>query len=114
MEIFIFPTKEATAQAAASKAAELLKAAITRKGHATFIAATGASQFDFLAALTAIPDIEGDWTTMFNLDEYIGVPEGHPASFRRYFMNDLWIVSTPPQFTLSREIQAIPRLSVID
>jgi len=84
MELLIHPTKEAAAQAAAAKAAELLIEAISRKGHATFIAATGASQFDFLAALTATPGIDWSKTTMFHLDEYIGLPVGHPASFHRY------------------------------
>src|SRR5215207_5018578 len=84
MELLIYPTKEEMAQASAAKAAELLKEAIKRKGHATFIAATGASQFEFLAALTAIPGIDWSKTTMFHLDEYIGLPEGHPASFHRY------------------------------
>jgi glucosamine-6-phosphate deaminase len=89
MEMFILPTKEAMAQASAAKAAESLKAAIARKGHATFIAATGASQFEFLAALTTIPDIDWSRTTMFHLDEYIGLPEGHPASFHRYLYDRL-------------------------
>jgi glucosamine-6-phosphate deaminase len=84
MELLIYPTKEAAAQAAADKAAEILKAAIARKGQATFVAATGASQFEFLAALTAIPGIDWGKTTMFHMDEYIGLPEGHPASFHRY------------------------------
>ncbi len=89
MELFVFPTKSEMAQAAAAKAAELLKAAIADKGHATFVAATGASQLEFLAALTAIPDIPWERTTMFHLDEYIGLPETHPASFRRYLREHL-------------------------
>lgn len=89
MELFVFPTKSEMAQAAAAKAAELLRAAIANKGHATFVAATGASQFEFLAALTAMPDIPWERTTMFHLDEYIGLPETHPASFRRYLRERL-------------------------
>ncbi|MDW8100945.1 MAG: hypothetical protein RML36_15840 [Anaerolineae bacterium] len=84
MEPFVFPTKSEMAQAAAAKAAELFRAAIAGKGHAVFVAATGASQLEFLAALTAILDIPWERTTMFHLDEYIGLPETHPASFRRY------------------------------
>ncbi len=89
MQTFVFSTKQEMAQAAAAKAAELLKDAIACKGHATFVAATGASQFEFLAALTAIPGINWSRTTMFHLDEYIGLPEGHPASFRRYLKERL-------------------------
>ncbi len=89
MEIQIFPTKEEMGQAAAKKAAECLNEAIARKGHAVFVAATGASQFEFLDALTSIPDIDWSKTTMFHLDEYIGLPETHPASFRRYLKERL-------------------------
>ncbi len=89
MELFVFPTKSEMAQAAAVKAAELLKAAIADRGHATFVAATGASQFEFLAALAATPGIPWERTTMFHLDEYIGLPETHPASFRRYLRERL-------------------------
>ena len=48
--------------------------------------ATGASQFEFLEALTSNGAI--DWTRveMFHLDEYLGIPPEHPASFRRYLM----------------------------
>ncbi len=89
MELFVFPTKLEMAQASATKAAELLKDAIARKGHATFVAATGASQFEFLDALTSMPGIDWSKTTMFHLDEYIGLPETHPASFRRYLKERL-------------------------
>lgn len=89
MQTFIFPTKIEMAQAAATKAAELLNTAIVRKGHATFVAATGASQFEFLDALISEHNIEWSKTTMFHLDEYIGLPETHPASFRRYLKERL-------------------------
>jgi glucosamine-6-phosphate deaminase len=77
------------AQAAAAKAACLLKDAIARKGHATFVAATGVSQFEFLDALTSVPGIDWARTTMFHLDEYVGLPETHSASFRRYLKERL-------------------------
>jgi glucosamine-6-phosphate deaminase len=48
------------------------------------IAATGASQFEFLDALTATPGVEWGRVEMFHLDEYVGVSDTHPASFRRY------------------------------
>ena len=58
-------------------------------GDARIVAATGASQFEFLEALTAAPGI--DWTRveMFHLDEYVGLPIDHPASFRRYLLERL-------------------------
>jgi glucosamine-6-phosphate deaminase len=89
MRISVLPTKMEMAEAAAAKAAELLRGAIARKGRAAFIAATGASQFEFLDCLTSIPDINWSETTMFHLDEYIGLAESHPASFRRYLRERL-------------------------
>ena len=89
MEISVFSNKTEVAQAAATRAAELLKDALARQGHATFVAATGVSQYEFLAMLTSTPGIDWPHTTMFHLDEYIGLPEAHPASFRRYLKERL-------------------------
>jgi glucosamine-6-phosphate deaminase len=84
MQQRVFSSKREMGQAAAAKAAEILKVAIARQGQATFVAATGASQFEFLDALVKVPGIDWSKTTMFHLDEYVGLPETHPASFRRY------------------------------
>jgi len=89
MKIIISATKQELGIAAAKKAAELLRDAINKKGHARFIAATGASQFEFLAALIKEPNIQWQKTTMFHLDEYVGLSATHPASFRRYLTERL-------------------------
>jgi len=84
MDINIYPTKKKTSEAAAEKAVSILNDAIAQKGEATFIMATGASQFDFLEALVNSDEVDWSKTKMFHLDEYIGLPETHPASFRKY------------------------------
>ena len=56
---------------------------------ARIIAATGASQFDFLEALTATTNIDWGRVEMFHLDEYVGLSIDHPASFRRYLLERL-------------------------
>ena len=84
METLVFDSKREMAEAAAARAAAALKAAVTAKGEARAIAATGASQFEFLAALVAAPGIDWAKVVFFHLDEYVGLPETHPASFRRY------------------------------
>ncbi|MDE0553974.1 MAG: glucosamine-6-phosphate deaminase [Candidatus Poribacteria bacterium] len=89
MNIFKATTKRETSEAAAHLASKKLREAITARGHASFIVATGASQFDFLAALASDEAIDWDNTTMFHLDEYIGIPETHPASFRKYLRERL-------------------------
>jgi glucosamine-6-phosphate deaminase len=79
----IFETPIELGVAAADLAAGLLKKAIAEKGFANLILATGASQFLFLENLQKM---EIDWKkiTVFHLDEYKGLPETHPASFRKY------------------------------
>ena len=83
MQINIFTTKAELGQAAARDAAAIINHAIAERNSAYVIAATGASQFEFLDALTLAPI---DWrkVTFFHLDEYADLPESHPASFRRY------------------------------
>src|SRR5213592_2180270 len=89
MRIKICEDKRVLGTRAAERAAELMRSAIEEKGNARIIAATGASQFDFLAGLTAIGDLDWSKVTMFHLDEYVGLPETHPASFRRYLKERL-------------------------
>lgn len=86
MNIKIFDDKISLGQAAAEQAATALRQAITTNGQARIIAATGMSQFEFLAALTQAPGIDWSKVEMFHLDEYIGMPITHPASFRKYLM----------------------------
>jgi len=75
--------------AAAEHAASSLRRVLNRSGNARIVAATGASQLEFLRALTALTSV--DWTRveLFHLDEYVGIPESHPASFRRYLRENL-------------------------
>lgn len=83
MEIKIFDTKIELGVAAAGDAARIINEAIDKRGNAYVIAATGASQFEFLDALV---QEKIDWAKVvfFHLDEYVGLAESHPASFRRY------------------------------
>ncbi|MEE2725369.1 MAG: glucosamine-6-phosphate deaminase [Verrucomicrobiota bacterium] len=69
---------------AARIGAQKIRESISRQGEANIIVATGASQFEMLNHLTKENGI--DWTkvTGFHLDEYIGIPIDHPASFRLY------------------------------
>jgi glucosamine-6-phosphate deaminase len=85
----VFDDGAALAAAAAAAAAGRIRSAIEARGQARIIAATGASQIAFLARLVAEPAI--DWTRveMFHLDEYIGLPVDHPASFRKYLLERL-------------------------
>jgi glucosamine-6-phosphate deaminase len=85
----IYEDKISLGKAAAEQAAISLRNAIQNNGRARIIAATGASQFEFLDALTAMPNIEWPLVEMFHLDEYIELPVSHPASFRKYLRERL-------------------------
>jgi glucosamine-6-phosphate deaminase len=83
VEIHIYPTRTEMSWVAAEQAAALLINAIRQHGQARLILATGASQFEMLEHLTSL-NIPWEKVTVFHLDEYIGLPPTHPASFRHY------------------------------
>ncbi|MEA3368285.1 MAG: glucosamine-6-phosphate deaminase [Planctomycetota bacterium] len=84
MDLIVSDTKEQCGEAAAEHAARAIRAALDARGAAAIILATGASQFDMLAALVRAEGIDWLRVTCFHLDEYIGLGASHPASFRRY------------------------------
>ena len=89
MKIKVYEDKRSLGRAAAEQAAISLRNAIENRGKARIIAATGVSQFEFLETLTSMPGIDWSRVEMFHLDEYIGLPVSHPASFRKYLLERL-------------------------
>jgi glucosamine-6-phosphate deaminase len=85
MEVRTYIDRLTMSRAAARQAAQAINEAIEARGAARIIAATGASQFDFLEALTAA-DVDWPRVELFHLDEYVGLAIDHPASFRRYLL----------------------------
>jgi len=84
MQIDIAPTSTECGRRAAAAGAERLGRALESQREATILLATGASQFAMLDALVAAPGLDWGRVTAFHLDEYVGLPDDHPASFRRY------------------------------
>ena len=89
MDIRIYADRHALSHAAAAHAAQALRECIRDFGTARIVAATGASQIEFLEALRATADIDWSRVEMFHLDEYVGLPVTNPASFRRYLLDRL-------------------------
>jgi glucosamine-6-phosphate deaminase len=89
MQVKTFVNRQAMSRAAAAHAARILTDVLATQSRARIIAATGASQFEFLEALVAAPGIDWARVEMFHLDEYVGLPMDHPASFRRYLLERL-------------------------
>jgi len=83
MELIISETKQELGKVAAKRGAEHIRKAILQKGEANIIVATGVSQFEMLNELVK-EDVDWSVVTGFHLDEYIGISDQHPASFRKY------------------------------
>ena len=84
MNVEVFPTAAQMGAAAAARGAAVLRDAIAERGSAAVVVATGASQFEVLAALVEQSNLDWSKVIGFHLDEYLGLPATHPASFRRY------------------------------
>ncbi len=84
MNVVVAKDTGAMARAAAEAAAEAIRRALAARGEANVIVATGASQFGFLEALTSAAAIDWSRVSAFHLDEYVGLPATHLASFRGY------------------------------
>lgn len=95
MTLTIEQTPAALGAAAGHDAASLIRYSIWRKGGANIILATGTSQFETLERLIAEPNIEWNKVVLFHLDEYIGMPATHPASFRKY-IRERFLDKLPP------------------
>lgn len=89
MIVRLFASKAELAEAAAADAAAAIRQAIDHRGEARIIAATGASQFEFLEGLTRAKGIDWSRVEMFHLDEYVGLSDDAPASFCRYLRDRL-------------------------
>src|SRR6478672_8559101 len=95
MKINIYNTPHELGKAAGIAAAQCIRKAIEEKDSANIILATGISQFETLKQLVAEQDIDWSKVVMFHLDEYIGLPITHPASFRKY-LQERFLSQVPP------------------
>jgi len=83
LEVKVYNESEEIALAASEFVSDRLRIAVNKKGYATLIIGTGTSQLAFHRNLQN-QKIEWDKITVFHLDEYLGMPETHPASFRKF------------------------------
>ena len=95
MDIKTFNSSRQLGQAAGKDAAVLIRETIEKNGGANIILATGASQFETLNQLIAEKSIDWGKVVMFHLDEYIGLPVTHNASFRKYLQERFLAKVTP-------------------
>src|SRR5262245_23401175 len=84
MTVAVVESNGELGRAAADDFAEITRRAAAELGEIAVIFAAGHSQLSFLHALHAKVDIPWDRIAAFHMDEYLGVSEKHPASFRRF------------------------------
>jgi glucosamine-6-phosphate deaminase len=98
LSVMVFPTSVEAGEAAALALGEVLEADAAQRGESGVILATGNSQLAFYGALRASTTIPWARVSVFHLDEYIGMADTHPASFRRYMHEKLVDVVHPREF----------------
>ncbi len=98
LEVRVYNSAAELGQAAADDLAQILRSAVAARGEASVIVATGNSQLPFMQALRVTPDIAWNRISVFHMDEYLGMSEQHPASFRRYLREKLVDVVRPRAF----------------
>ncbi len=89
MKLDVAPDRRTMGQRAGGHGAASLRRVLEQRPAARLVACTGSSQFEVLEAFTAAPGIDWARVEMFHLDEYVGIPETHPASFRRFLRERL-------------------------
>lgn len=89
LRVKIFADEPALGAAAAAHTAEVIRARVAEQGAARLVMATGNSQLAFVRALRDQPAVPWEAVTVFHLDEYVGITAGHPASFRRWILENV-------------------------
>lgn len=89
LDVRVYRTEQELGRAAAEEAADTLRDAIDRRGEARVIFATGNSQLAFFASLRAVEGVDWSKVRAFHMDEYIGIDEHHPASFRAFLRREI-------------------------
>ena len=89
LNVYVYESRSKMGQAAASVIAAEIRRAIQDRGKAVVILASAPSQNEFLASLVEAPDIDWSRVTAFHLDEYLGMDDWAPQSFRRFLIDRL-------------------------
>lgn len=97
LEVVIHPDLDDLADAACAEAVAAIEADFARRGEAAIVLATGNSQLGFLARLCRA-DLDWSRISVLHLDEYVGIDEDHPASFRRYLRHHVVDKVAPKAF----------------
>lgn len=94
LPVEVHSSQAAMGAAAAHRAAKTIRDAVTEKGKARVVIATGNSQLAFVDALKEV-EIPWERVTVFHMDEYVGIDAEHSASFRRWIRERVEVPLSP-------------------
>ena len=110
LPVNVFKNNEEMGRAAATEAATVIQKAIAQKGSASIIIATGNSQLSFLSALALEKNLDWSKVSVFHMDEYVGLPPGHSASFptflQEHFLKNLKVAAFYPVTATRGELES--------
>jgi glucosamine-6-phosphate deaminase len=89
LNVYVYESRGRMGKAAASVIAAEIRRAIQERGRAVVIFASAPSQNEFLANLVEAQGIDWSRVTAFHLDEYLGMDDAAPQSFRRFLIDRL-------------------------
>lgn len=98
LHVNVYASHRETSLAVAARVRRLLVDLLARQASVAAILATGNSQIVFLENLIALGGVDWSRVTLFHMDEYLGIPATHPASFRRYMRERVASLLQPRQF----------------
>jgi glucosamine-6-phosphate deaminase len=84
LDVEVHDSPDGLGAAAAAACARAIGVAVSERGEAHAMFATGNSQLAFVDAVTARPDVPWSGVVVFHMDEYVGVGPDHPAGFQRW------------------------------
>src|SRR5258705_1476532 len=89
LNVYVYASRAQMGAAAAGVIAKEIRGLIEALGKAVGIFASAPSQNEFLAALVEAPNIDWSRVVGFHLDEYLGMDDHAPQSFRRFLIDRL-------------------------
>src|SRR6266542_6326954 len=89
LNVYVYDSRPRMGAAAAAVVAAEIRGLIEARGRAVGIFASAPSQNEFLAALVEAPSIDWSRVVGFHLDEYLGMDDRAPQSFRRFLIDRL-------------------------
>lgn len=89
LQVHVSSTREESGELAAAAFADAVKTALADREEIAVVLATGNSQLAFIQAAVAREDIDWPRITVLHMDEYLGMSEDHPASFRRWMRENV-------------------------